>query len=120
MGACQEPEPSLYVGKANVFATDGQISDTLRTCYCWQTRDSLNLHITRRPFLGIGIAIEVTDKHNLYKTSLEYYSDTNTFEGEFDLKAPVLKDSLIISFENLGDSIQTHRYFDINSEAVKS
>ncbi len=27
--SCQEPEPTLYQGTSNVFATDGEISDTL-------------------------------------------------------------------------------------------
>jgi hypothetical protein len=72
-------------------------------CYCWQSKDSLNLHITRGPFAGI--AINVTGRNNMYKTSLEYYSDTDQFDGEFNLNVPVAHDSLTISFENIEDSV---------------
>jgi hypothetical protein len=55
MSSCQQSEPMLNKGQAYVTATDGEINDTLRVCYCWQTEDSLNIHITRGPYMGISI-----------------------------------------------------------------
>lgn len=115
--SCQEPEPTLYEGSANVIVTDSEISDTLNICYCWQTKDSLNLYITRGPFMGI--AVEVTGKKNLYRTAVEYYSDTNEFDGEHTYKVPVLKDSLNLSFQNIGDSVRISGFLNIQTESVK-
>lgn len=115
--SCQEPEPTYYEGTANVIITDSEINDTLRTCYCWQTQDSLNLFITRGPYMGI--AVEITGKNNLYSTAVQYYSDTNEFDGEFNFKVPVVKDSLNLSFQNKGDSIRISGFLEIQTEAVK-
>ena len=115
--SCNEPEPKLYAGSAKVFATDGEMSDSLKTCYCWQTKDSLSLYITRGPFMGI--AVKVIAKNNSHSTSLEYYSDTNEFDGEFTLPVPIIEDSLVVTYQTISDSIRISGYFDINSEAVK-
>ncbi len=114
---CQEEQPSIYEGTSLVYASDGEISDTLKLCYCWQTKDSLALRITYGPFMGISIS--VIGKNNVHSTSLEYYSDTNEFNGEFNLPVSIEKDSLVITYQTRGDSIQVSGYFDIISEEVE-
>ena len=66
----------------------------------------------------MGISIDVTGKNNLYKSLVGYYSDTNEFNGEFDLNVPVSNDSLSISFENIGDSIRISGYLEVNSKPI--
>ena len=117
MTSCQQAEPKLSWGKANVRVTDGELNDTLSLCYCWQAEDSLNIHITRGPY--IGISIDVTGKNNLYQSLVGYYSDTNEFNGQFDLNVPVSNDSLNISFENIGDSIRISGYVEVESKPIK-
>src|SRR5687768_14825478 len=73
--SCQQAEPMLSKGKANVMATDGELNDTLSLCYCWQGKDSLNIHITKGPYMGISI--DLTGKNNLYQSLVGYYSDAN-------------------------------------------
>jgi|GEM_PF-3345419 len=115
---CQEIEPILYGGKAIGIATDGEIIDTLKTCYCWQTEDSLNFHIIN-DLSFYGISVDVSSKNNIYETSLKYYSDTDEFNGAFNLAIPVSSDSLTISFESMKDSIRISGYFEVDSEHIE-
>ena len=114
--SCQEAETVVSKGKANVMATDGELNDTLGLCYCWQTKDSLNIHITRGPYMGISI--DLTGKNNLYQSSVGYYSDTNEFNGQFDLNVPVSNDSLNVSFKNIGDSVRISGYVEVKSKPI--
>jgi hypothetical protein len=117
MISCQQAEPMPNQGKAYVTATDGEINDTLRLCYCWQTEDSLNVHITSGPYMGISV--DLTGRNNFYQSSLEYYSDTNEFNGQFNLKVPVANDSSSISFKSVGDSVKISGYVELKSQPVK-
>jgi hypothetical protein len=116
MISCQQAEPTLIEGKAYVTATDGELNDTLRLCNCWQTKDSLNIHITRGPYMGISI--DLTGRNNYYQASVEYYSDTNEFNGQFNLKVPVANDSLSISFKSVGDSVRISGYVEVKSTSI--
>ena len=116
MISCKHAEPILVKGKAYVTLTDGEMNDTLRLCYCWQTKDSVNIHITRGPYAGISI--DMTGKNNVYQSSVEYYSDTNEFNGQFNLEVPVVNDSLSISFKNDGDSVRISGYIEVRSGPV--
>ena len=116
MASCRQVEPKVNLGLAYVTATDGHLSDTLTLCYCWQTKDSLNIHITRGPFIGISIDLEA--KNNLYRSSVNYYSDTNEFNGQFNLKVPVSNDSLIVSFNNIGDSVRISGFVELESKPI--
>lgn len=115
--SCQPSGPTIYEGTAHAFVTGGEDSDTLNTCHCWQAADSLVLYVSHGPFMGI--AVKIIGKNNLYDASLEYYSDTNEFDGEFTLGVPVEEDSLIVTFKEVGDSTRINGFFEITSQPVK-
>ncbi len=112
---CQEKEPTLFGGTATVLTTDGEERDTLNICYCWQTNDSLNIRVLRDMSFA-GISVDVTAKDNIYKSSLQYYSDTNQFNGEFERDISLLSDSLTVSFEDMLDSIRINGYVKLKSQ----
>ncbi len=74
----------LFEGDANVIVDDGVIIDTLNSCYCWRTQDSLGVSIFRLGFGGIRI--DISERIGKISPAVVYYSDYDEFDGKFVLE----------------------------------
>ncbi len=113
---CRTDEPQLYVGTAEVIVNDGATIDTLNSCYCWKTMDSLGISIGRVSFSGIGVNISV--RNSSIRPSIIYYSDYYQFDGEFELQTELLSDDMSVKLANQQDSMAISGNLNISSRTT--
>jgi hypothetical protein len=116
ISSCREPEPTIYFGTANGIASDGEVDYKLIQCYCWKTADSLAIHITGGAFAGIFV--DIVNKEQEHQTYLTYYSDVNKFNNKWELGVQVRNDSIKVTYDLAGDSVNILGSFNLQSEEV--
>jgi hypothetical protein len=114
--SCSNEDPKIFGGSANVLITDGEISDTLNRCYCWRAGDSLSVNIGREGFSGISI--EITNKEGKYISMIKYWSDTDQYDGQFEMYVNPSKEHLNIGYEKLSDSSRVYGNVNLTSNKV--
>jgi len=117
-GHCSnEKEPPLFEGTANIIITDGVTKDTLNTCYCWRSADTVAIDIFRAHTFS-GMSIIISNKHGRHSTWLKYYSDYNQFDGQNDLPTTLIQDKASITYDVLGDSVNIKGQVNLETDVV--
>ena len=114
--SCKNEETEIFDGSANVFITDGEITDTLNRCYCWRIGDSLAVNIGREGFSGISI--EITNKEGKYFSMIKYWSDYDQYDGQFDMYVKPKEEYLDIGYKKLADSSTVYGKINLISKEV--
>lgn len=94
--SCTFEEPEYYYGSAKVEVIDGAESYSLLECGCWQTTDSISVYLSAGPFSGIGI--NISNKGGEIVSFLEYYSDTDEYDGEMVKSIPIFKQDIEVTY----------------------
>jgi hypothetical protein len=117
-GQCSKNvEPVITKGTANIIINDTKTIDTLNTCYCWRTADSLAISIFRQHSFG-GLSIDLTNKQGRHNVFVKYYSDYNEFNDKFELLTRLINDNISVTYDILGDSVQVTGRVNLETDIV--
>jgi len=106
--------PNYNQGNAKVFISDGFRSDTLNSCTCWRTKDSLGITIQNLDFGGI--LVKLSEVSGIVNPNVVYYSDYDEFDGKFELATRTLEKDVTLTIKNSGDTILISGELKLKSE----
>lgn len=116
--SCQQRKKVVFYGAGNVIVDDGGYIDTLQECACWKSKDIVKVKIANTGFSGISVDLDFCGLE--YNASINYWSDTDEFDGEFDKEIPIESKDVKIEYHFSEDSTIISGELDLMSEAVGS
>jgi hypothetical protein len=114
--SCGKESSNFFEGQSQVTIVDSSKSYQITGCVCWIENNSLKIFFGEYGYAGISI--EVTHKIDNVNVYMEYWSDTNEYDGDFSKSILVNSQNISITYHDGIDEIKIEG--ELNIDALSS